>query len=335
MDNEIKLTDIIDIRTMQELLDAYARAAGLAVTVYDHEGANILALCQTDLCAHTRGTQRLADNAQKDALRAGQTAGRSGRPVFYTAFDGVVEFAVAVTVRGEQIGTIAAGQVLNDRPDTSAMSALASKIGVDPDDYIPAANELKIISKEELNTYAELLLRISGLISRLGSDRLSELDELSARTESISGLAADYEKISEQSVAAVKALRDFAARFESVRKMAQAADRTMTSTDSVLNYVQNVATRMTLLGFNASIEAKHAGEAGAGFNVIAQEVRTLAEQTSGRIRSAEEVLGGVKLKIKNIEQELNAAKEKIDDNIETINALEAAIAEAGEKIKRS
>ena len=109
----------------------------------------------------------------------------------------------------------------------------------------------------------------------------------------------------------------------------------MTSTDSVLNYVQNVATRMTLLGFNASIEAKHAGEAGAGFNVIAQEVRTLAEQTSGRIRSAEEVLGGVKLTIKNIEQELNAAKEKIDDNIETINALEAAIAEAGEKIKRS
>ena len=91
---------------------------------------------------------------------------------------------------------------------------------------------------------------------------------------------------------------------------------------------------MTLLGFNASIEAKHAGDAGAGFNVIAQEVRRLAEQTSNRIRSVEEVLNSVKMSIKNIEQDLVGISERVKENTNTVRELDICITSAAEKIDR-
>ena len=60
-----------------------------------------------------------------------------------------------------------------------------------------------------------------------------------------------------------------------------------------LGEISNIAFQTSLLSLNASVEAARAGEAGAGFAIVAREVKDLSEQTSGLVRRIRELVSSI------------------------------------------
>jgi methyl-accepting chemotaxis protein len=61
----------------------------------------------------------------------------------------------------------------------------------------------------------------------------------------------------------------------SIRQLSQS----VREIDGIIQLIQEVAAQTRVLSLNATIEASHAGQAGKGFTVVADGIRTLSEET--------------------------------------------------------
>jgi len=66
---------------------------------------------------------------------------------------------------------------------------------------------------------------------------------------------------------------------------------TTTQIDKMVSAIEDVSFRTNLLALNAAVEAARAGEKGAGFAVVAAEVRTLAQATQQAVREIRSMVG--------------------------------------------
>ena len=74
-----------------------------------------------------------------------------------------------------------------------------------------------------------------------------------------------------------------------------------------------------LLGLNASIEAARAGQYGAGFNIVAQEVRKLSQQTD------ESSLGSVQHNLKALLENMNQISAASNEEAKLAHEVSAVI----------
>lgn len=99
------------------------------------------------------------------------------------------------------------------------------------------------------------------------------------------------------------------------------------SISALTGIISGIASQTNLLSMNAAIEAAHAGDAGRGFTVVADEIRKLAETTSVNSKEISKVLKLVIDRIKIAVEMSNKANSAFSDIEREINGVISALEE--------
>ncbi len=201
----------------------------------------------------------------------------------------------------------------------ASINAVSEKINVlDREVTDTAASSEKIASSvEELDG---LLLGLSSMV-----------EETSASIVQMIASIANVTKISverrESAEGLVRIATDGGDKLSSMTDNILAVDRNLDDVNEVVEIIMNIATQTNLLAMNAAIEAAHAGDAGRGFSVVAEEIRSLAEAVNEQSKTIKDdiqkIVGMIKAASGESESTLDAFK-AINDGV---NMMDRAFAE--------
>lgn len=124
---------------------------------------------------------------------------------------------------------------------------------------------------------------------------------------------------------------------EKMHGMVKAMDEissTSTQISDIIRMIENIAMQTNILALNAGVEAARAGAAGKGFEVVAEEVRMLANQSSKAAKNTSDLIENALEKIKLGSSFVTAtaqALNKIEQGVVTAATLNEEIAQATEQ----
>ena len=167
IEDELNLTDLIDVESLQKIQDAFSDIAGIASMITDARG-NILTRPSgfSDFCKnHVRNTEIGAERCEKCDRMGAEKAGKAGVSCIYHCHTGLLRFVSPVMAHGRMVGCFICGQVTTKPLEEKKLRRVAEEIGTDPEGLIRAAQDIRIVDEQSIEKVSNALYTIANILS--------------------------------------------------------------------------------------------------------------------------------------------------------------------------
>jgi len=173
-------------------------------------------------------------------------------------------------------------------------------------------------NSQQLAATAGQVSSSSQSISQAASEQAASLEETSASAEEIHSMTSrNAEHAGSATVCTKEANRIIKEANTALHQMMESMNEISTSSgriSKIIKVIDDIAFQTNILALNAAVEAARAGEAGAGFAVVAEEVRNLAQRSAQAAKDTTQL----------IEESIARAaegKQKVDEVATSINGV--------------
>lgn len=197
-----------------------------------------------------------------------------------------------------------------------AQSSLIDKAISVINEYVKSVNELDGKTKAQENAIEESSQSVDAI-----------MDNIKVLTNALENISEEYKKIVIDTRDGREKQKVVVDKISQVQELAE----NLNSANSVIT---QISSQTNLLAMNAAIEAAHAGTAGKGFSVVAEEIRKLSETSATQTKSVSELLEAIESSIAGIANASDNSTQSFDVLGERIRTLDNDIINIREKIER-
>ncbi len=320
MDN-LSLKDFLDTRVLAQLQVGFNKSTGLSSYTVDSKSIISPITGQSEFCSLIKNSDGGLQKCGICTNSAKEQAFRSCRVSMTTCFTGMVEFAVPFVIGGSCLGAMIIGEVFLEKPAETKLKAIAHELNIDENKLISAANKIKVMTKAQAEANVDFLFTMANVYLDMGKqclDAKGKFETHKKDSEKLKDFISEAQNLLGTSGTTVNSLYK---QFEELDKLSESATLQLANTSETVKLIQDIALNTRILGFNASIEASRAKEAGKGFGVIAQEVRGLADVSKTSAETIEEIVQSINETTQQIRQTIIETGEKVKTNFQNLGKM--------------